>query len=43
MYKKIVKRFFELQGDDLNGGLVVRQFQKLEFLISHSKSKIKTF
>ncbi|MGB0929990.1 MAG: ATP-grasp domain-containing protein [Chitinophagales bacterium] len=36
--KKVVKRFLELQGDDLNEGLVFREFVELEQLTTHSKS-----
>ncbi len=36
--KKVVDRFLELQGDDLNEGLVIREFVKLEFLSLCSKS-----
>mgnify|MGYP007061391290 CR=1 FL=1 len=38
--KRVVNRFLELQGDDLNEGIVFRQFLKLEFLTLHSKSKM---
>lgn len=38
--KQVVNRFLELQGDDLNEGIVFRQFLKLEFLTLHSKSKM---
>jgi hypothetical protein len=38
--KKIVSRFVELQGSDLNVGLVFRKFEDLEFLTNHSKSKM---
>jgi len=38
--KKVVNRFLELQGEDLNKGLVFREFIKLEFLALHSKSKM---
>lgn len=34
----IVDRFLELRGNDLNAGLVFRQFEELEFLTKHSKS-----
>lgn len=36
--KKVMDRFLELQGDDLNGGLIFREFVKLEFLSLCSKS-----
>ncbi|MFK7906585.1 MAG: ATP-grasp domain-containing protein, partial [Chitinophagales bacterium] len=36
--EKVVKRFLELQGDDLNEGLVFREFVGLEQLTTHSKS-----
>lgn len=35
---RVVKRFVELQGDDLNEGLVFRQFVQFEPLTIHSKS-----
>ncbi|MEP7288225.1 MAG: ATP-grasp domain-containing protein [Chloroflexota bacterium] len=35
---RVVARFLELQGDDLNEGLVFRKFVELEPLGSHSKS-----
>ncbi len=38
--KQVMNRFIELQGDDLNEGIVFRQFLKLEFLIHHSKSNM---
>jgi hypothetical protein len=38
--KKIVSRFIELQGSELNVGLVFRKFEELEFLTNHSKSKM---
>lgn len=38
--KKIVSRFVELQGSELNVGLVFRKFEDLEFLGNHSKSKM---
>jgi hypothetical protein len=34
----VVKRFLELQGDDLNEGLVFREFVEFEPLAAHSKS-----
>jgi len=34
----VVKRFLELQGEELNEGIVFREFVKLEFLIYHPKS-----
>lgn len=36
--ERVVKRFLELQGDDLNGGLVFREFVEFESLTSHSRS-----
>ncbi len=36
--KKIVSTFIELQGAELNVGLVFRKYEELEFLIHHSKS-----
>lgn len=36
--ERVAKRFLQLQGEDLNEGLVFRQFIKLEFLKAHSKS-----
>ena len=36
--EKVVKRFLELQGEDLNEGLVFREFVELEKLTTHSKS-----
>lgn len=36
--ERVVKRFLELQGDDLNEGLVFREFVYFEALIEHSKS-----
>lgn len=38
--KQVVNKFLELQGDELNEGIVFRQFLKLEFLIHHSKSNM---
>jgi hypothetical protein len=38
--KKVVQRFLELQGDELNEGIVFRQFVNLEFLSQHSKSQL---
>jgi hypothetical protein len=38
--KRVVTRFLELQGEDLNEGLVFREFLTLEFLTLHSKSKM---
>jgi hypothetical protein len=37
---KIVSKFLELQGSELNVGLVFRRFENLEFLTNHSKSKM---
>ncbi len=36
--ERVVRRFLELQGDDLNQGLVFREFVELEPLATHSKS-----
>lgn len=36
--ERVVNRFLELQGDDLNVGLVFREFVKLQQLTKHSKS-----
>lgn len=36
--QRVVSRFLELQGDDLNEGLVFREFIEFEPLASHSKS-----
>ena len=36
--ERVVNRFLELQGDDLNEGLVFRRFVELEPLATHSKS-----
>lgn len=38
--KRVVSKFIELQGEDLNEGIVFREFLKLEFLTLHSKSKM---
>lgn len=38
--EKVVKRFVELQGEDLNEGLVFREFIEFEPLAEHSKSKM---
>jgi len=37
---RIVTNFLELRGDFLNIGLVFREFEKLEFLTTHSKSSM---
>ncbi|MBV9790608.1 MAG: ATP-grasp domain-containing protein [Chloroflexi bacterium] len=36
--RRVVQRFVELQGDDLNAGLVFREFVALQPLAQHSKS-----
>jgi hypothetical protein len=36
--ERVVNRFLDLQGDDLQGGLVFRKFVELEPLATHSKS-----
>ncbi|WP_291727114.1 ATP-grasp domain-containing protein [Bernardetia sp.] len=38
--KKIVEKFVELRGNQLNEGLVLRKFEQLEFLTKHSKSSL---
>lgn len=38
--ERIVNRFVELQGDDLNEGLVFREFVQFQPLAAHSKSKM---
>ena len=38
--RKVVSRFIELQGTQLNKGLVFRKFEDLQFLTNHSKSKM---
>ncbi|WP_299439545.1 ATP-grasp domain-containing protein [uncultured Aquimarina sp.] len=38
--KSIVDKFIELRGNSLNEGLVFRQFEELEFLTEHSKSRM---
>ncbi len=38
--KAVVEKFIELRGDSLNEGLVFREFEELEFLTEHSKSKM---
>lgn len=38
--KSVVEKFIALRGDFLNEGLVFRQFEELEFLTNHSKSKM---
>lgn len=38
--KNIVNKFIELQGTNLNKGLVFREFCQLEFIGEHSKSKM---
>jgi hypothetical protein len=39
--RNVVLRFIELQGADLNVGLVFRKFEELEFLTNHHKSGMK--
>jgi hypothetical protein len=36
--ERVVKRFLELQGDDLNEGLVFREYEEFQPLANHSKS-----
>lgn len=36
--ERVVRRFLQLQGDDLNEGLVFREFMEFERLTTHSKS-----
>lgn len=38
--ERVVNRFLELQGDDLNEGLVFREFVEFKPLAEHSKSKM---
>ena len=38
--KSVVGKFLELRGDSLNEGVVFRQFEELEFLTEHSKSRM---
>jgi len=38
--ERIVNRFIELQGDDINEGLVFREFVEFQPLANHSKSKM---
>ena len=38
--ERVVSRFLELQGDDLNEGLVFREFVEFQPLAAHSKSKM---
>jgi len=38
--QKIINKFIELQGDNLEGGLVFREFVELESIGIHSKSKM---
>lgn len=38
--EKVIRRFLELQGDDLNEGLVFREFVELESIGSHPKSQM---
>jgi hypothetical protein len=40
LVRKIVSKFLELQGSELNVGLVFRKFEDLEFLTNHSKSSM---
>lgn len=37
---KIISKFFELQGDNLQGGIIFREFIELESIGTHSKSKM---
>lgn len=36
--ERVIRRFLELQGDDLQGGLVLREYVELEQLTTHSRS-----
>ncbi|URJ61303.3 ATP-grasp domain-containing protein [Paenibacillus polymyxa] len=36
--ERVIRRFVELQGTELNGGIVLREFVPLEFLTLHPKS-----
>jgi len=38
--KRVVNRFIELQGDDINKGLVFREFVEFQPLTAHTKSKM---
>lgn len=38
--ERVVKKFFELQGDDFNEGLVFREFIEFQSLATHSKSQM---
>jgi len=38
--EKVIKKFIELQGDNLEGGLVLREFVELESIGIHPKSKM---
>jgi hypothetical protein len=38
--ERVVQRFIELQGDSLNGGIVLRQYVPLKILGQHPKSKM---
>jgi hypothetical protein len=37
---RVINRFVELQGKDLNGGVVLREFMTFESLGTHSKSRM---
>lgn len=39
-FDRVVKNLIELRGEDFEGGIIVREFIKLEFLTEHSKSKM---
>ncbi|WP_025684516.1 ATP-grasp domain-containing protein [Paenibacillus maysiensis] len=36
--ERVIRRFVELQGTEMNGGIVLREFVPLEFLTNHPKS-----
>lgn len=38
--EKVIRRFIELQGEDLNEGIVFREFVEFESIGTHSKSKM---
>lgn len=40
LVRRIVSKFLELQGKELNVGLVFRKFEELEFLTNHSRSNM---
>ena len=36
--RRVIRRFLQLQGDDLQGGIVLREYVELEMLTTHSRS-----